>query len=388
MNSTRLYKMLLCCFLAVCITTFTNCSSTVKKKETGSMQVTDMIGRSVTIPAKIDSVFASGHSKTVVATFVAEKIPGGVTYSSESNTLVAKEWWGTGKMKRGHGGTKPGKGTKGKMPPRVPQSDSLRIARTAEQLEKSHATIAVFETDHFTGDFADALQKKTGIPVVIIDLSVYRMKELFTLLGKVFSEEEQTEKLIGFVTKYIDPIGERAKSIPENERVHFYYAEGRDGLRTEPEGSFHTMAMEFSGGINVVKADSGKPVERSINLTAEKLDSLAPGMIFVSTPGSEKLPVYSAFCTNDEWKSLPAVKDEKVYQIQRLPFSWIDRPPGANRMIGVIWSANILYPNVFSFDMIQVTKEFFNVFYHTDISDEQAKSLLVTQPEPVLPTEE
>ena len=355
-----------------------------------TIQVKDMIGRTVTVPAKIDSVYASGHSKSVVATFIAEKIPGGVAYSDEQKALLPETWWGNRPMSRRSSPPKPGEGTSGRsgngtgrIPPGV-LNDSMRIRHLIKQLEGSHTSVAIFETDHFTGKIADALLEQTGIPVVIIDLSVYRLKELYALLGEIFSREQQAEMLIDFVTKYIDPIGEKVKSIPEGDRVHFYYAEGNDGLRTEPSGSFHTMAIEFAGGINVIKAEAGTPVERSVQITLEKLRSSDPDVILVSTPGSENLSVYSTICTNEEWNGFSAVKNRKIYQIQRLPFSWIDRPPGANRMLGVVWIANLFYPDLFPFDMIKVSQEFFRVFYHTNLSDEQAKSLLTIQPDPVL----
>ena len=76
------------------------------------------------------------------------------------------------------------------------------------------------------------------------------------------------------------------------------------------------------------------------------------------------------------------MKKGKVYQIPAQPFSWFDRPPGANRMIGIVWLAQLLYPERFPYDMVAVTQEFFQVFYEFSLSKEQVKALLVTQPAP------
>jgi len=42
---------------------------------------------------------------------------------------------------------------------------------------------------------------------------------------------------------------------------------------------------------------------------------------------------------------LSAVKDHRVYRIPSVPWDWFDRPPSVNRLIGVRWLAQVLYPD-------------------------------------------
>jgi iron complex transport system substrate-binding protein len=74
------------------------------------------------------------------------------------------------------------------------------------------------------------------------------------------------------------------------------------------------------------------------------------------------------------------VKRNAVYQVPWRPFGWIDRPPGLNRLIGLVWLANLLYPDVFPYDMTAVAKEFFLKFYHYELSEEEAREILKSQP--------
>jgi iron complex transport system substrate-binding protein len=58
------------------------------------------------------------------------------------------------------------------------------------------------------------------------------------------------------------------------------------------------------------------------------------------------------------------------------PFSWCDRPPAVNRFLGMQWIANMLYPDAYDVDMVEVTRDFYSRFYHVDITDAQAKEIL------------
>ncbi|MDO8841609.1 MAG: hypothetical protein Q7V06_04740, partial [Methanocalculus sp.] len=66
------------------------------------------------------------------------------------------------------------------------------------------------------------------------------------------------------------------------------------------------------------------------------------------------------------------------YLVPQSPYCWFDRPPGINRIIGIPWTARILYPQIFSdMDMTALTKEFYLKFYHYELSEDELNSLLV-----------
>ncbi|MEG0217970.1 MAG: hypothetical protein RR655_06600, partial [Raoultibacter sp.] len=80
--------------------------------------------------------------------------------------------------------------------------------------------------------------------------------------------------------------------------------------------------------------------------------------------------------SDPNWSSIKAVEAGRVYTMPNVPFAWCDRPPSVNRFLGIQWVANMLYPQAYAVDMVDVTKEFYATFYHRDISDVQAKELL------------
>jgi iron complex transport system substrate-binding protein len=70
------------------------------------------------------------------------------------------------------------------------------------------------------------------------------------------------------------------------------------------------------------------------------------------------------------------VRKKRVYLSPHLPFGWFDYPPGANRLIGLLWLSEILYPQLFRHDLKREVAEFYRRFYHQQPSDEQVARLL------------
>lgn len=52
-------------------------------------------------------------------------------------------------------------------------------------------------------------------------------------------------------------------SIPEKDRPRTYYAEGADGLITDPVGSRHSQLIDVCGGINVANCPFSKGPSRT-----------------------------------------------------------------------------------------------------------------------------
>ena len=47
------------------------------------------------------------------------------------------------------------------------------------------------------------------------------------------------------------------------------------------------------------------------------------------------------------WIGVAAAQTGRVHLSPKLPFGWVDFPPSVNRLIGLWWLANILYPDRF-----------------------------------------
>ena len=85
---------------------------------------------------------------------------------------------------------------------------------------------------------------------------------------------------------------------------------------------------------------------------------------------------YETILSDPNWATIDAVKNGRVYKMPSLPYSWADRPPSVNRFIGLHWMANLLYPELYDIDIVEVAIDYYKVMYHVDVSRTDMESLL------------
>lgn len=225
---------------------------------------------------------------------------------------------------------------------------------------------------------ADALslENATGIPVFLIDGSLERIGDTYRLLGEALGRQERAEELARYCERIYAKVTEAVARVPEDERVSYYFAEGAEGLQTEPNASQHSLAFLVAGGRNVA-ADVPAPasVEDMADVTIEQVRAWNPDFIIAwdwDTRGGAADYIRHA----SSWAGIAAVEQGRVYTMPHVPFPFCDRPPGVNRLLGIQWLANLFYPEHYDVDMVDVVREFCSVCYWRDISREQAERIL------------
>ena len=116
-----------------------------------------------------------------------------------------------------------------------------------------------------------------------------------------------------------------------------------------------------------------------VQISAEQLLAWDPDVIVVNgEPKADKSGSSAAedILSNPDYASLKAVQDQKVYGTPNAPFSWVDRPAGPNRLIGMRWFSALIYPEYIKCDINEEIHKFFDLFYHVDLSDEQLENVL------------
>jgi iron complex transport system substrate-binding protein len=219
---------------------------------------------------------------------------------------------------------------------------------------------------------ADELQAQLGIPVIVVNGLFPQRAEAYRFLGKVFGEEERAEQLAKYCEETLKDVNDKLASIPEDKRVTLYYAEKNNGLATEPDTSSHAAVFKYAGAKNVANVDN-TPGSGMTPVTLEQILAWNPDVIFM---GKGETSPYQAITTSPDWASINAVKNGRVYEAPSMPFSWIDRPPSSQQYLGIRYVANILYPDVFNYNMVEETQKFFKLFYQLDLTPDQAKELL------------
>jgi iron complex transport system substrate-binding protein len=317
--------------------------------------IVDMAGRTLEIPSEIDAIFSGRHPIHALYAFDTIITVNNVFRYTETEKKYLKRSFYEGK-------------------PYALEESGEEIIRLAPDM--------VLFSDFLTPDNikrADELQEKVQIPVVLMDNDILNYKQTLAFLGGLLQKEEKAAELMDFVETYVDPIPEKARNIPDGQKKRIYYAEGMKGLNTDPSGSVHSLMIDLAGGVNVAQTDL-LPGKGMTGVSLEQIYRWNPDLILVWSGNFDGMDAYREIRTSPAWRHLEAVKKNAVYQVPWRPFGWIDRPPGMNRLIGIVWLANLLYPDVFQNDMKVVTKEFFRKFYHYDMTDEEVQEMLDTQP--------
>ena len=222
----------------------------------------------------------------------------------------------------------------------------------------------------------DALSESLGIPVVAVDNELNNSAEAFRFMGELLGVEDHAEELAQYAEQVFTDINVLS-DIPEEKKVSVYFGNGEDSLETAPRGSQHAQILDAINAVNVADLELGDGSR--VQISAEQLLAWDPDVIVVNgEPKADKIGSSAAedILSNPDYASLKAVQDQKVYGTPNAPFSWVDRPAGPNRLIGMRWFSALIYPEYIKCDINEEIHKFFDLFYHVDLSDEQLENVL------------
>ena len=327
-------------------------------QETGeTREITDMAGRKVTVPAAedIESVFSTGPVAAIFMYMVAPDKLLGWNYelNDVEKSIILEKYHDL---------------------PNFGMGDAINY----EAVIAANPTIALNcgkINDAMVSD-CDALSKSLGIPVIAVDNELNNSAEAFRFMGVLLGVEDHAEELAEYSEKIFTDIASLA-DIPEDEKVSVYFGNGEDSLETAPRGSQHAQILDAVNVTNVADLELGDGSR--VQISAEQLLAWNPDVIVVNgEPKADKSGNSAAedILSNPDYASLKAVQDNKVYGTPNAPFSWVDRPAGPNRLIGMRWLSAVVYPEYIKCDVNEEIREFFNLFYHVDLSDEQLENVL------------
>ena len=326
---------------------------------------TDMAGRKVQIKTRIEKVF--GYNPMVTSLIYAlapDKIAGlGMPPMPPERMLAAPEYLSLpvlGVMGGDFGG---GKTTLDK--------DAVR-QRGVDLI----LSLTLFALDEVEVNAADRLQQETGIPVLIYDGDLDRTGEVLRRVGALIGAEDRGNVLADYFDEKFRHIAKTVAEIPPGERRTVYYAQSPTGLLTEPRRSRHGEIIEYAGGVNAAEVFEQRGCGRTPVCAADLARWDPDVVIMLSDEGKSAQRLYNRCKTDPFWSRLKAVRDNAVFEPPAGMYNWFDRPPSVNRLMGLIWLSNLLYPEWFGWDMVRETREFYKLFYRMDLGPKQTQTLL------------
>lgn len=316
-------------------------------------ELTDMAGRTVTVPAEIDTVFSANPVSAIyLYTLVPDKLLGwNYELNDIEKSIILEEYHDL---------------------PNFGMGDEINY----EAVIAANPTIAVSvgTINDSTVSECDALSESLGIPVIAVDGDLTAAPEAYRFMGDLFGIEDQAEELAAYAEKTFNDIA--SMDVPEEEKVRIYYGNGEDSLETAPAGSSHAQIIDMVNAVNVADLELGDGSR--VQISAEQLLAWDPDVIVVNGEPKSNMSGGSAaqaLLSDPTFASLKAVQSQQVYGTPNAPFSWVDRPPGPNRIVGIRWLSGLIYPDYLNFDVDEEVREFFDLFYHVTLTDEQLENL-------------
>lgn len=310
----------------------------------------DDAGRRVRLPDKVERVFAAGPPASVLVFALAPDRLLGWTRAFRANEA---EWIPEKYAKLPELGRLTGRG------------GSTRVESVLRA--KADLIVDIGSTSPTFASIADRVQQQTGIPYILLDGRLETTPAQIEKLARVLGEEGRGRELAAYARRVLEGLKERIATLPAAGRPEVYYARGPQGLVTGLGGSINVEMIEFLGATNVAAGATGGLA----GVGLEQVVLWNPEVIVTNDPNFYrevwKLPV---------WNGITAVMRKRVYLSPHLPFGWFDYPPGANRLIGLVWLSEILYPDLFRHDLAKEVAAFHRLFYHREPTAAQLAALL------------
>ena len=148
------------------------------------------------------------------------------------------------------------------------------------------------------------------------------------------------------------------------------YCTQEDGLNVLARNSYHSQVLDrMCENVAVLEDPSSQGSGNEVNL--EQMMLWDPEVILFA-PGS----YYDYVAEDPAWATLQAIRKGHYYEVPSGPYNWMGQPPSSNRILGILWLAQLLYPDLADYDMKAKTMEYYELFYHCTLTEEQYESLL------------
>jgi iron complex transport system substrate-binding protein len=316
-------------------------------------QITDMVGRQVTIPDVIRTVYGTSPPATYMVYAFDPGMVAGLNFpfnQSEKEYLdprlqslpVIGGWFGQGRVSN---------------------------LETLLQVRPDIILVWAWQMSAVNEKIEQAL-KPLEIPVVYMIMDTLDdYPAAFRFIGELFGMQARARALCSYAEATLEETARVRATIPEEERVSVYYAEGADGLSTECHTSVHAQLIPLSGGKNVHRCSSSN-VRGMQKISMEQVLQYDPQVIVAHEP-----LFFSHLEKETAWRNIRAVREGRVYRIPRTPLNWFDRPPSFMRLLGLKWMTHQLYPAAYPLDLVAETRHFYKLFLNVTLDEELTRKL-------------
>ncbi|MDC7220060.1 MAG: ABC transporter substrate-binding protein [Spirochaetales bacterium] len=305
--------------------------------------VTDMVGRSVTLPDsdEISLVMSGNPTASVFLYSLAPELLGNWNFKMSSQALkifppqyaalpVHGTIWGNGKK-----------------------------ANDEEILKLNPDVIVLSDTPSSTvGELCDTVQERLGIPVLFVSCEMDLIPQAYEFMGEVLGREDRASLLGDYAGSLMVETKDFTEGLSKSEKKRVYYSLSDQGLNTYPAGVSNAALIELCGAENVITL----PYTRKAGPMQISFEEVVKGdpEIIIAGHATRTKPNDGKLYEGGKWAAL----DSEVFIIPFVPFNAFDKPASVNQLGGIIWLRKILYPESFDYDLEEEMARFYSLFFH------------------------
>lgn len=313
---------------------------------------TDSAGREVEVPKDITRIVPSGSLAQIVLFAIAPEMFVGITneWSSEAEQYLDTEYYNLPVLGQFYG------------------QDILNLEEIARL--DPQVIIDVGESKDTIVEDMEGISDQVGIPTVHIEATTESMGDAYRMLGNLLGKEEEAEVLASYCEDVYSNTQNIMDEVGEEGRANLIYSVGEDGLSVLAKDSFHAEIIDLvSNNVAVVDDISSKGSGNPVDM--EQLILWDPDIILFAPRGA-----YDIVGDDETWQQLTAIQEGNYYEVPSGPYNWMGSPPSVNRYMGMIWSTQLLYPEVAQYDLYEEAVEYYELFYHSELTREQFDALV------------
>ena len=316
----------------------------------GMRTFTDSLGREVQVPEKIERIAVTGSIGKITVFAIGHDLLVGIPepWDDREKQYIAPEYHDMAVLGQVYGG-------KGQL-----NLEELLMAAPQVVIDIGEPKAGVAED-------MDNLQEQTGIPWVHVSAYLESMDHTYEKLGELLGREEEGKILADYCRQTYDDVVALAENA---EKVNLLYVLGDKGLNVLARGSFHGAVIDLmANNLAVVENPLSKGTGNEVDM--EQILNWNPDVV-IFAPES----IYAAVQDDPIWQSIAAIQNGTYYEVPVGPFNYMGLPPSSQRLLGLMWMGKLFYPEQAQYDMQQALTEYYKLFYHHDLTQEQYAALM------------
>ncbi len=303
-------------------------------RETGTIPVTDQLGRTVVVPKKIERIAATHHfgGMIVYALGQQEKLVEQALYGRAAAAMSKIDSAFAARPKLDQG----------------PTMNVEELVALRPQVVFVYASLDESEL---------ALIENAGLPVIAVEgETIEKSFEAVERVADILGCPDRGKEYLEDCRKLLRMVKERVKKIPEKERMRVLFV-GPKSVYTVATGEMlQTRMLEAAGAFNLATDLRGFWAD----ISPEQLATWNPDVIFVGSSLDTSYGLKEIY-QNPQFKTVRAVREKRVHTFPS-NIGWWDYP-APHCVLGVTWAAKTLYPERFrDLDMVETADAFYSKY--------------------------